>query len=52
MWTLILVFTIARGAEGTSVATSAIPGFSSRETCFEAGKAIPDLKRFLCIEVK
>ena len=27
MWTLILVFTIARGAEGTSVATSAIPGW-------------------------
>lgn len=52
MWTLILVFTLTRGVDGTSVATSVIPGFSTKETCMEAGKAIPDLKRFLCIEVK
>ncbi len=53
MWTLILVFTLVSGSgRGVSVATSEIPGFSSKQTCMEAGGSVPDIRRYVCVEVK
>ena len=52
MWSLILVFSLSRGVHGAAIATPVIPGFSSQETCIEAGKAVPDIRRFICVEVK
>jgi hypothetical protein len=53
MWTLILVFTLMSNSKGSvAVATSEIPGFSTRQTCVQAGAAVPDIKRYVCVEVK
>lgn len=53
MWTLILVFTLVSNSKGSvSVATSEIPGFSSRQTCMAAGASVPDIRRYICVEVK
>lgn len=53
MWTLVLVFTLAsRHGGSVSVATSEIPGFSSKQTCMAAGESVPDIKRYVCVEVK
>lgn len=59
MWTLILVLTIQASAfsEQHAMMTN-IPGFTSHETCFEAGKSLAKENRkqgswvFHCIEVK
>ena len=54
MWTLILVFTLVSsgGHRSVSVATSEIPGFSSKQTCMAAGESVPDIRRYVCVEVK
>ena len=53
MWTLILVFTLVSGSgRGVSVATSEIPGFSSKQTCEMAGQSVPDIRRYACVEVR
>lgn len=51
MWVLILVFTISNN-NGISVATSEIPGFTSRLNCVQAGASVDNLKRYACVEVK
>ena len=51
MWVLILVFTITNG-HGISVATSEIPGFTSRLNCVQAGASVENIKRYACVEVK
>ena len=51
MWTLILVFTLTSNTH-VAVATSEIPGFSTRQTCVQAGAAVPGIKRYVCVEVK
>lgn len=51
MWVLVLVFTMTT-QRGVSVATSQITGFSSKLTCVQAGKAIGNLERYVCVEVK
>lgn len=53
MWTLILVFTlVSNSGRGVSVATSEIPGFSSKNTCMAAGASVSNIKRYICVEVK
>jgi len=59
MWTLILVFIQFTGTgSGVSVATAEIPGFSSKQTCMDAGGSVLDeyspyfSRRYSCVEVK
>ena len=53
MWTLILVFALVDSLDrGLAVATSTIPGFSSKQTCEVAWKSVKDIKRYACVEVK
>ncbi|MBR2305703.1 MAG: hypothetical protein IKA48_00580 [Fibrobacter sp.] len=53
MWALILVFTlVSNSGRGVSVATSEIPGFSSKQTCMAAGQSVPDIRRYVCVEVR
>ena len=52
MWSLILVLAFARGYDVAAIATPVIPGFSSRETCAEAGNSVPDIRRFICVKVQ
>ncbi len=51
MWVLVLVFTMTT-QRGVSVSTAQITGFSSKSTCVQAGAAIVDIKRYVCVEVK
>lgn len=52
MWSLILVLTFARGYDGAAIATPVIPGFSSHQTCIEAGNSVSNIKRFICVKVQ
>lgn len=51
MWTLILVLTFST-TQGSGVATPVIPGFSSKQACDIAGQAVPNIKRYICVEVR
>lgn len=55
MWTLVLVFSIFSASGSVAVATTEISGFSSKDTCVEAGKAAQGNSRsnhYVCVEVK
>ena len=46
------IYLVSNYGHGVSVATSEIPGFSSKQTCMAAGGSVPDIRRYICVEVR